>query len=119
MNTDSIKQKLIAELNENSILLYAERQKFKQDNLPKELLENMLKKHRRQRQWTKILFGLLAAFLIMLQFYIVSSENANPFLQNMILQFMPILGISYFSASYQNYGKRIFILELLLDWEEE
>ena len=118
MNTDSLKQRLIAELNENSILLYAERQKFKEDHLPKELLEKMLKKHKRQRQWSKILFGILAAFLIMLQFYVVSSENAYPYLQNVVLQFMPVLGISYFSASYQNYGKRIFILDLLLDWEK-
>jgi len=118
MNTDSIKQRLIAELNENSILLYAERQKLKEDHLPKELLEEMLKKHKKQRQWSKVLFGVLGAFLIMLQFYIVSNENANPFLQNVMLQFMPILGISYFSASHQNYGKRIFILELLLDWEK-
>jgi len=90
MNKETIKQKLINELNENSILMYAERQKLKEDHLPKELLEKMLKKH----------------------------KNTNPFLQNVMLQFMPVLGISYFSASHQNYGKRIFILELLLDWEE-
>jgi len=118
MNTESLKQKLIAELNENSMLLYAERQKLKEDHLPKELLEQMLKKHKKQRQWTKILFGIIVAFLVILQFYIVSDDNANPFLQNIMLQFTPILGISYFSASYQNYGKRIFIIELLLDWEK-
>lgn len=118
MNTESIKQRLIAELNENSILLYAERQKLKKDHLPKELLETMLQKHKKQREWSKILFGILGAFLIMLQFYIVSSENAYPFLQNIMIQFIPILGILFFSASYQNYGKRIFILELLLDWEK-
>jgi predicted metal-dependent hydrolase len=45
MNSESLKQKLIAELNENSILLYAERQKFKQDNLPLELLQKMRSKY--------------------------------------------------------------------------
>lgn len=118
MNTEALKQKLIAELNENSILMYAERQKLKADHLPKDLLEAQLKKHKRQRQWTKILFGILAAFMIMLQFYIVYSENAYPYLQNVMMQFLPFLGILFFSANYQNYGKRIFILELLLQWEE-
>ncbi len=118
MNTESLKQKLIAELNENSILLYAERQKFKQDNLPIELLQKMRDKYVKQKRFSMIAFGILGAFLIMLQFYIVSDDNANPFLQNIMLQFTPILGISYFSASHQNYSKRIFILDLLLDWEK-
>lgn len=118
MNTESIKQRLIAELNENSILLYAERQKLKKDHLPKELLEEMLKKNLKARKFSKIVFGILGVFLTLLIGYSRIPSAPNILLQSVIFQFMPILGVIFFSASYQNYGKRIFILELLLDWEK-
>lgn len=116
MNTESLKQKLITELNENSILMYAERQKLKEDQLPKELLQKMLIKHQKQKKLSLIFFGVMLAFLILLQWYIAYSQNKSLFMQNVLLQFTPILGVLYFQMNFQNLGKRIFILELLLNW---
>lgn len=119
MNMESLKQKLIAELNENSILMYAERQKLKEDQLPKALLQKLLIKYQKQKKLSLIGFGLLGALLIVVQYILVYSQNKYPFLQQVSIQFMPLLGVLFFQMNIQNFGKRIFILELLLNWEEE
>lgn len=118
MKTDKLKQQLIDELNENSFLHYAEIQKFKKNNLPKDLISKKLNSFKRQKKITLVMFGILGAFLIFTQFILIESENSHPFLQNLSLQFIPILGVLFFQANYQNIGKRIFILELLLNWDE-
>lgn len=119
MNKENIKQKLIEELKQNSIMLYADRQVFKKKLIPKDYIQKQLIRNKRQKKFTLIAFGIVMAILILLQFYIVLSENAYPYLQNVMLQFFPLLGLMFFQANYQNFGKRIFILELLLDWEDE
>lgn len=119
MKADKLKQQLIDELNENSFLHYAEIQKFKKNNLPKDLISKKLNSFKRQKKITLVMFGVLGAFLIFTQFILIESENSHPFLQNLSLQFIPILGVLFFQSNYQNIGKRIFILELLLNWEEE
>lgn len=118
MNTESIKQRLIAELNENSILLYAERQKFKEDYLPKELMEKLKSKYKKQKRIGMIAFGVLGAFIILSLTLLSISDDADNIFQSIAMQFTPILGILYFSAQNQNLGKKIFILDLLLDWEK-
>ncbi|MDA3905512.1 MAG: hypothetical protein PF484_05490 [Bacteroidales bacterium] len=118
MNKETIKQKLIEEMKHNSIMLYADRQTFKKNSIPKDYIKKQLLKNKKQKKFSLIAFGVIIAILMLMQFYIVYSENAYPFLQNVMLQFFPILGIIFFQANYQNFGKRIFILELLLDWEE-
>jgi len=118
MNKENIKHQLIEELKHNSIMLYADRQAFKKNNIPKDYIKKQLLKNKRQKNFSLIAFGVLIAILMLIQFYIVYSENAYPYLQNVMIQFFPLLGLMFFQANYQNFGKRIFILELLLDWEE-
>jgi hypothetical protein len=117
MNTESIKQRLIAELNENSMLLYAERQKFKENDIPQDLINTMRKKYQKQKKLSMIGFGVLGAFIILSLSLLTISEKPHYILQNIAMQFTPILGILYFSAHNQNLGKKIFILDLLSDWE--
>ncbi|MBN1650584.1 MAG: hypothetical protein JW857_04605, partial [Bacteroidales bacterium] len=119
MNKETLKQHLVEELKRNNIMLYADRQAFKKDKIPKDYIEKQLIRNKRQKKLSFIAFGVLIALMIVLQFYIVLSENAIPFLQNISVQFMPMLGVLFFQANHQNFGKRIFILELLRDWEKE
>ncbi len=118
MDTKAIKQKLIAELNENSILMYADRQKFKAEELPMELLQKMHKKYKRQKQFSLILIGILLAVLIIIQFIISSAGSTPKLLQSFTLQFLPFQGIFFFQFNFQNYGKRIFVIELLMQLED-
>lgn len=118
MEKEGIKQKPIAELNDNSILLYAERQKFKESNLPKDLMEKMRIKFIKQKKISMIAFGILGAYLIIMQFLIVYSNSPSAFLKNSTIQFFPLLGVLFFQMNRQNLGKKIFILGLLLNWEE-
>lgn len=117
MNIESIKQRLIAELNENSILLYAERQKFKENDLPQDLINIMRKKYQKQKKLSMIGFGVLGAFIILSLTISKLIESPQDIFQTIGIQFTPILGILYFSAQNQNLGKKIFILDLLSDWE--
>ncbi len=119
MNKEKIKQHLIEELKHNSIMLYADRQAFKKSIIPKDYIEKQLKRNKKQKKGSLIAFGVVLALMIVLQSYIVLSENAFPYLQNISMQFMPMLGLLFFQANHQNFGKRIFILELLLNWEDE
>jgi hypothetical protein len=118
MDTEALNQKLIEELNENSILMYADRQKFKAEKLPMELLQRLHKKYKRQKQFSLILIGILLAVLIIIQFAISSAGNTPKLLQTFTLQFMPLLGIFFFQFNFQNYGKRIFVIELLMQLED-
>ena len=118
MNTELLKQKLIAELNENSILLYAERQKFKENHLPKELLEEMLIKYKRKKKFNSIAFIVILIVIVLMLSLARFNESPNNILLQMGFQFMPVLGGLFFSAQTMNFSKKIFILDLLLDWEE-
>lgn len=118
MNTESIKQKLIAELNENSILLYAERQKLKAEHLPKDLLEEMLIRYKKKKKFNSIAFIVILVVIVLILFLAGFNENPRNILFQMGFQFMPILGGLFFSAQTMNFSKKIFILDLLLNWEK-
>lgn len=118
MEKETIKQKLITELNDNGMLLYADKQKLKTNEIPYDFLQKKLTTFKKQKKISAIAFGIIGAFIIFSLFLSQTNESSNNFLQLYVIQLIPILGILYFSSQNHNLGKKIFILELLLNWEE-
>ena len=117
MEKETIRERLISELND-STLLYKDRQKFKKEELPKDFLEKLILKYSKERKLTAIAFSILGMIIIFSLFTSHLFAKSSFSLQLLGIQLTPLLGVLFFGSQNKNLAKRIFILKLLLDWDD-